>query len=214
MLFILKSHVSHHCHHTSSASSIYILSTSSEISPLYDLAALQHLAALLLRFKTPSPTHLIPAHRVWQPPGTTRQKMQQNAFFNSKLIPSKTLHHLRYISKICQFKTCQNTFKTQTHTLSPSLCALDLSVVFIPFQFDAPIYHVLPGSCVAVPFTWHLPPRIHQFLSSFLWSLLFLHGLMKVSQAGVKSLVLWQKPTLKHTICKQHEPRRKAQLQT
>lgn len=52
MLFILKSHVSHHCHHTSSASSIYILSTSSEISPLYDLAALQHLAALLLRFKT------------------------------------------------------------------------------------------------------------------------------------------------------------------
>ena len=31
---------------------IYILSTSSEISPLYDLAALQHLAALLLRFKT------------------------------------------------------------------------------------------------------------------------------------------------------------------
>lgn len=56
----------------------------------------------------------------------------------------------------------------------------------------------------------HLPPRIHQFLSSFLWSLLFLHGLMKVSQAGVKPLVLWQKPTFKRTICKQHEPEGRA----
>ena len=106
------------------------------------------------------------------------------------------IFHNNYF-KLCQFKTCQNTFKTQAHiSLSVSLC-LYLSVVLIQFQFDASIYPVLPGSCVAVPFkiaiTWHLPPRIHQFLSSFLWSLLFLHGLTTVSQDGIKSLVQWQK---------------------